>query len=214
MSSLAPVTPTEDLWGNLQIVFNYLNDSLFDSQLPDCILNFATHRGSKGYFTPKRWVKTQQVEEVETSHEISLNPMLLNEPKDIALSWLCRQMVHLWQAEYGIRHCGHQRYYNREFNDEMLRLGLPCSDDGTPQGKKTGFRQEHWIEEDGLFAKTIEAMPEDIFPWKGYQQPISKKPRVFKYACSTCQLILPALSREVHLTCNTRGCNQVMELIN
>ena len=210
---LPSTTPTQDLWGCFQNTFDYLNDVLFEGKLPQCILNFASHRGSKAYFTSRRWVATQPIDVPEISHEISLNPLLLDEPKEEAFAWLVRQMVHLWQEEFGIPNCRKQRYFNREFSDEMEALGLPCSENGTPEGKKTGFRMQHWIEPDGLFAKAVQDMPDDIFPWKGNVKPKPPKRLSYKYSCEICDASITA-PREVHLTCNTMACNQIMTLVN
>ena len=171
-----PKTPTQDVADHFQVIFDYFNEVLFEEQLPrDCMLSFATHGRSRAFFTPARWAKNG---EAITAHELSLNPMLLNEDKRYALSWLVRLMVELWQSEYGIdrtRRSQQKRYYNREYSDKMAEVGLPCSSDGTPEGKKTGYSMRHWIEKGSAFEDAVKAMPDDYFPWKGDIKPKPEK---------------------------------------
>ena len=210
-------TPTQDLWGHFQITFDYLNDSLFSGELPHCMLNFATHRGSKGFFTKGRWIKLthdhDRRENIQTAHEISLNPLLLNEPKKEALSWLVKQMVALWQLECGKYYPQQQGYYNREFTEKMEALGLPCSNDGTPEGKKTGFKMLHWIAPEGQYETAVAIMPDEYFPWKGDRKPKSPPRTIYKYRCQTCGARFTT-PQSVMATCNTKACDQVFELVN
>jgi len=206
-------TPTQDLWGHFQVTFDYLNETLFQNQLPHCMLNFATHRGSNGFFTEGRWIKMGQRDDVQTAHEISLNPFLLNEPKEDALSWLTRLMTHLWQRECGKYWPQQQGYYNREFTEQLESIGLPCSDDGTPEGKKTGFKMRHWIEPDGPYEKAIAAMPDEYFPWKGDQKPKAPPRTIYKYRCPTCGVRFSSAAM-IAATCNTKACDTLFELVN
>ncbi len=213
MTADTDTTPTQDVADHIQILFNYFNETLFGDELPtDCMLTFATHGRSKAFFTPRRWKETGQG---KTAHELSLNPTLLNDSKEVALSWLARLMVQLWQSEYGVDRSLRsleKRYYNREFADKMTDIGLPCSSDGTPVGEKMGYSMHHWIEEDGAFARAVEVMPDEYFPWKGDIKPKSERKQLYKYLCNSCGAKF-AIPVRLHLTCNTKGCNEVMEVI-
>ena len=96
-------TPTEDLWEAYSLIYGFLNETLFDNVLPDCILNFATHGRSNAFFTPARWQQKNSAKGTEhvegkgrtTAHELSLNPVLLDGPVELVLAWIVRLMVQL-----------------------------------------------------------------------------------------------------------------------
>lgn len=211
-STVNPIeNPSEDLLLHYQLAFDYLNEMLFDGKLKPCVLNFATHGRSQGYFTPGRWEKSISGLQERKAHEISLNPALLNESTETILAVLARQMVHLWQIECG-EHKPHKfGYFNREHTQMLEAIGIPASVDGTPEGEKTGYRMRHWIEPTGKFQEAMESLPEQyFFPWRGSQKPNKPKRKMVKYGCPVCGMkgIFP---RDVHMTCNTFGCNTVME---
>lgn len=213
MTPAAPITPTLDVMEHFQIIFDYFNATLFDNELSrDCMLSFATHGRSKAFFSPSRWTKNG---DRITAHELSLNPVLLNEPKEAALSWLARLMVQFWQSEHGITRSVRsleKRYYSVEFTEKMTDIGLPCSKDGTPDGEKMGYSMMHWVEKGGAFQNTMAAMPDDYFPWKGDIKPKPSQKTTYKYLCNICGARF-GIPLQLHLTCNTKGCNEVMELI-
>lgn len=204
--------PTDDLFHHFQLAYDYLNLSLFSDRLPDCILSFATHGRSKGYFTAGRWTTCdQQI----SAHEISLNPVLLDASTEEIMVWLARLMTHVWQQEYGDFPPNNKGYYNREFTLKLSAIGIEASVDGTPDGKRTGFKMLHWLEASSKFHTVLKDMPERyFFPWKGEQPERSTKQRNKQiYACSNCNLRVETPSY-AHLTCNTQACDQVMELIS
>lgn len=213
MTDSTDTTPTRDVADHIQILFDYFNASLFSSELPtDCMLTFATFGRSKAYFTPSRWKETGRE---KTAHELSLNPTLFNDPKEIALAWLVRLQVQLFQSEHGIDRSLRsleKRYYNREFSDKMAAIGLPCSSDGTPEGEKTGYTMQHWIEEGGAYEQAVKAMPDEYFPWKGDLKPKAERKKPYTYLCTACGARFTIPSYLV-LKCMTKGCDQLMDVI-
>lgn len=204
-------TPSEDLLLHYQLAFDYLNEVLFGGKLQPCVLNFATHGRSKGYFTAGRWEKSVSGLQQRKAHEISLNPTLLDESTETILAVLSRQMVTLWQEELGAYKPHKVGYYNREHTEKLEEIGIPASVDGTTDGAKTGYRMRHWIEPEGKFRKAMEEMPERyFFPWKGSQKPKAPTRKMVKYGCPTCG-IKGLFPRDVHMTCNTLACNTVLE---
>src|SRR4051795_11997675 len=120
--------PTIDQWQQYQAAFDHFNAQLFDSQLPDCILNFSRHNQnrSRGYFSPGRWHK-----DGATTHEINLSPRILITDEPIrSLSTLVHEMVHLWQYTYG--HPPKNCYHNKEWADKMEYIGLMPSHTAQP----------------------------------------------------------------------------------
>lgn len=213
-------TPTENQWECYSLMYSYLNESLFESTLPDCILNFATHGRSNGYFTPARWQhrpdENSSDEKVgqgrKTAHELSLNPVLLNGPVKNTLAWIVRLMVQLHLYEQGHNYEHQQGYYSIEFYEAMWGIGLPCSGDGRPEGKRTGYTMKHWIEPAGKFANAIKGIPEDYFPWSGEKRrsPSANKP--LQYGCPSCGARFKT-SKPISGICTTENCQEPFQLI-
>lgn len=205
-------TPTQDLWHHYELVFNYLNGDLFDEELPTCVLNFATHGGSNGYFTAERWIKTRNNEMVQSAHEISLNPHLLETSIEECLSWLTRLMVQLWVYEQEGASTA-QGYYNKTFTDKMWDIGLPATDTGTPSGKRYGFTMKHWVVPDGRFKAAMDHMPREYFPWKGdKRRPVKTKAKPLEYGCPKCGFTFKTV-RRMRGICMTEDCNTYFEEI-
>lgn len=220
-------TPTQDLWANYEAVYDYLNQELFKGQLPQVILNFATHGKSNGYFTPARWSKKPVVPrkpqrqrgrpkkakaQPQTAHELSLNPVLLQAPVQDSLSWLVRLMVQLWVYERNPEQT-QQGYFSKAFSAKMWELGVPATRDGTPEGPKTGFTMQHWIEKDGRFQRAIDGMPEEWFAWIGQRRlPVKPKAKPIKYGCPKCGMKI-ITGRPMSGICTTENCDTPFELI-
>ena len=221
-------TPTQDLWVNYEAVYDYLNQELFEGQLPQVILNFATHGKSNGYFTPARWSKKAVMlrkpqrqrgrpkkvkEQLQTAHELSLNPVLLQAPVQDCLSWLVRLMVQLWVYERNPKQT-QQGYFSKAFSAKMWELGVPATRDGTPAGPKTGFAMQHWIEKDGKFQRAIDGMPEEWFAWIGQRRlPVKQKKKPLKYGCPNCGTIITT-GKLISAICTTENCNEPFKLIS
>jgi len=82
--------------------------------------------------------------------EIALNPQQFQERgTKRVLSTLVHEMVHLWQHHYG--RPGRNGYHNREWADQMLRLGLVPRATGRASGRQTGQRVTHEVATGGAF---------------------------------------------------------------
>ena len=127
--------PTEEQYAACQFLFDYLNEQLFDEQLPPCMLTFtAKGKRSGGYFSAQGWAK-----EGEVFHEISLDPEYAkshNLKETMVL--LAHQMVHLWQYENG--RPARKGYYNRGWSARLKAIGLVPTSTGKAGGKETGQR--------------------------------------------------------------------------
>ena len=152
--------PTPAQFSAYQQAFDYLNRTLFDNSLPDCMLSFSRRRrSSHTLFTAEQW----REESGSAASEISLNIKQLceSEPIDV-LATLVRQMVHLWQERFGNPACN--GYYNREWAEKMMEIGLIPSATGLPGGKQTGQGVKHFIEPNGRFERAFRKMP-TAFLW-------------------------------------------------
>lgn len=178
----------------LQAAFDYFNDTLFKSSLPDCVLTLNRSRHSYGYFvTKENW----QDSKGEKYNEIALNPdeMILGDEhrtdKDI-MSTLVHEMCHLWQHYDGSE--PRRGYHNKDFAEKMERVGLFTTADYTWEGKRTGQNMGHLIIEGGAFDKAYENMPSEIkiechtlFKVDAKKKRANKaKKRVFVYTCPKC----------------------------
>lgn len=151
------------LYEEIKKAFEYYNKELFNNTLPECILNFERQNGSKGYFSANRFASDLRD---EFTHEIDLNPEFFKiYGLEKTLSTLVHEMVHLKIFTIG-KH-GRGRYHNKEWAEEMERVGLIPTDTGEPGGKKTGDKVTHYIQKDGLFdIKTKELLKKEyVITW-------------------------------------------------
>ena len=154
--------PTQEIYSELQNSYNFFNEELFSSELPECLITVQRKRSVKGYFA-KNWWKNSQEQSID---EIALNPDFLHEHKlKEVLSTLVHEMCHLWQSRYGSP--GRAGYHNKQWADKMESIGLMPSDTGTPGGKTTGDSMTHYILIGGKFEKSFEKLAEKgkIITW-------------------------------------------------
>jgi len=144
--SQAPVTTAE--YGTLQDAYDYFNKALFGGSLPQVLITLQRHGRARGYFSPKRFQRRDEVR--ENVHEVALNPdSFTGRTDEEILSTLTHEMAHVWQQEHG--HPGRGRYHNRQWAAKMHSIGLMPSTTGKPGGAVTGDSVSHYIIEDGPF---------------------------------------------------------------
>ena len=146
------------------------------------------------------------------AHELSLNPVLLNSPIEHTLSWLARIMVQLQLFEQGNDYDYPQGYYTKAFSDAMWAIGLPCSSDGTPTGKRTGYIMRHWVDPTGKFKRSVKDIPENYFPWRGDRRRTSAGNKSLQYACEKCGLRIRT-GKPMSGICTTQNCETPFKLI-
>ena len=151
--------PTPSQFSAYQQAFDYFNQALFESQLPDCMLSFSRRRSSSHtLFTAEQWREKAG----SAAPEISLNVKQLSEDVPIeAMATLVRQMVHLWQERNG--NPSSTGYYNREWAEKMENVGLIPTATGVPGGKRTGKGIHHFIEPNGRFERAFRKMSSECF---------------------------------------------------
>lgn len=178
--------PTTEQFLNYQKAYDYFNEYLFGGELKPCLLNFSRKNKVYGFFARERWFNE---ENNEYTHEISLNPDILDRPLDHTFATLVHEMCHQWHYDYGEKP-SKIGYHNKEWANKMLEVGL-IPDDGT--GKMTGYRVSHRIDENGMFKRAFENMPNDIkLVWKS-SSPFTntqkkKEKNKVKYTCPYCDL--------------------------
>ncbi len=154
--------PTLAMFGSLQTMWNYLNDTLFSGRLEGVLLNLSRHNPrTLGFFAPDRWEDGTD----KRVSEISLNPSNLKHrtPEQI-VSTLAHEMLHCGQHQrpdlYGTPS---RSYHNRAFADAAESIGLMTSDTGLPGGRRVGPRMTHCVIEGGAFQRAFQAMPSEWF---------------------------------------------------
>ncbi len=193
-------TPTLEQFTKYQKAWEWFNAELFGGTLQPCLLNFSRHRGSKGFFLPRRWSKGGK-----EIHEISLNPDMLNEPLEEVMGTLAHEMGHQWQWDHGSP--PRNGYHDREWAEKMVNIGLIPSDTGEPGGKPTGQSMSHYIDPDGKFIKALKRMPKEyVLPWisggaASDEKPKKPRAKKFRYTCPTCETNIWAEVEELNAAC-------------
>lgn len=198
------IQPTKEQFDAYQASFGYFNERLFQNRLPEIILNFSRRAKAYGFFAPDRW--TTQGDSPVVTHEISLNPTLMErDPKEL-YSTLVHEMCHLEHHEHG-EHLSKKGYHNKEWGGMMKAVGLYPSSTGLKDGPETGFRMTHYIVEDGLFERSFKDMPQSfLLPWKGTNElskstPVQKKRA--KYHCAACDFNVFSSKDGLLIKCGT-----------
>lgn len=154
--------PTPEVYEALQIAYDFFNASLFGGELPPCLITLQRKKGTKGYFSKNRFVRTSG----EETHEIAMNPAFFAIlTAEEVLSVLVHEMAHLWQIVKGKP--GRARYHNHEWADKMEEIGLMPTATGAPGGPRTGDRMSHYIIPNGPFQIQCRALlgTSEIIVW-------------------------------------------------
>lgn len=145
--------PTRQIYDELQAAYDYFNRELFDDGLPACIITLQRERRTYGYYSRDRFVNRQG----DLTDEIAMNPCYFGVRSiKASLSTLVHEMVHQWQYHHGKP--GRRGYHNREWADEMERLGLIPSDTGQEGGKRVGEHMSHFIAPGGPYDVACDAL--------------------------------------------------------
>ena len=130
--------PSKQTYDALQSAYDHFNHRLWCGSLPQCILLLHRKRGAHGYFHARQFLCKSSDERLD---EIALNPESLIRNERAAISTLVHEMAHLWQQHFGTP--SRKAYHNKEWANEMERIGLRPSHDGTMTGRRTGQRVTH-----------------------------------------------------------------------
>lgn len=169
-----PPNPTQLQHEALQNAYDYFNEQLFFKKLPPCLLTiFNTFGKSRigGFASPSRWTYEKGTENT-TVHQIAITTQGFKGTAKNIFSILVHEMVHVWQFEFGTP--GKYKYHTKEWVFKMKEVGLvPIS----ANGKGTGERVWHAVEEGGRFDKAFENIPKTyLLPFTsftGKKEPIS-----------------------------------------
>jgi predicted SprT family Zn-dependent metalloprotease len=178
-------TPTSEAYNPLQYAFDYFNRTLFNSELPHCVLTLRHHRKSLGYFHASQFSV-----DGNTTDEIALNAeMFALRTTKQTLSTIVHEMNHLWQQHFGKP--SFDGHHNREWAAKMQSIGLMPSNTGLPGGKPIGKRMTHYVIEGGPFDLAAEALLGTGFEIKVVERPngklvARKSASKTKFTCQSC----------------------------
>jgi predicted SprT family Zn-dependent metalloprotease len=185
------VKPTQEAYTELQDAYDFFNARLFDSQLPECLITLQREKRSFGHFQPTSFVRRSTG---ETTDEISMNPRFFatRSIRD-TLSTLVHEMVHLWQAHSG-QDKSRKGYHNKEWSDQMERIGLMPSNTGQPGGKKVGEKMSHYIIAGGLFDIACNGLITEAFQlsWMDRHPVVMTQPPVPPETAAAAGMQLPS----------------------
>lgn len=154
-----PSSPTEEFYKLLSSAFDHFNGSLFQGQLPSCLLTVQRESNTLGYFSPERWGNRRG----EKAHEIAINPAYFSSHSLIeVLQTLVYEQCHLWQQVFG-RKKSRLGYHNREWAAKMESIGLMPSHTGMVGGKKTGQQMSDYPVPGGPFLLSCKNLVENGF---------------------------------------------------
>jgi len=143
-------SPTEESYTELETAYNYLNETLFNGELPPCLITFQRVNNVYGYHSGNRWVNRKGVK----TDEIAMNPTYFaTRSTKKTLSTLGHEMVHLWQLYFG--KAGRGRYHNKQWAKKMREIGLQPFNTKN-ENRETGDQVSHTIIEKGRFDIAID----------------------------------------------------------
>jgi predicted SprT family Zn-dependent metalloprotease len=177
--------PTSAEYTGLIEAFNYFNDRLFESRLPRSLITLRANRNSYGFFCGKRFGDSNGT----VVDEIALNPQYFKDCSiENILSTLAHEMCHLEQHTFGSP--SREGYHNKEFAALMKRIGLHPSSTGSPGGKETGQRIDHYIVDGGPFSAACAELVSTGFAIKfaDIKKDREKTPSKMKYSCVSCNI--------------------------
>ncbi|MEM9363662.1 MAG: SprT family zinc-dependent metalloprotease [Bacteroidota bacterium] len=138
--------PTEEFYPWLQLIYDHFNETLFEGELPDCMITVMRKKGTLGIFSPVRWKKNNET----STDEIGINPSYFDQyPFIEILQTMAHEMCHQWQYHFGKP--SRYTYHNKEWAKKMESIGLMPSHNGKPGGEKTGQKMSDYPVANGLF---------------------------------------------------------------
>ena len=183
--------PSSDVARALERAHDHFAAALWAGlDMPRPVFVWQRKKGSRGHFHGQLW---QAAGRNVAADEISLNPDTMEARSDEELlSTLVHEMCHQWQHHHG--DASRPGYHNKEWADEMERIGLMPSSTGEPGGKRVGQKMSHYILDCGAFEEACKALAASgwEFPWRSLntEKPAkAKKPKAqskAKYTCPEC----------------------------
>lgn len=152
----------------LSQIFNRFNDELFEARLGERLnlddIVFTLQRKNKqiGLLSYKQFKSPVVDNSFQYAHEISLNPEYLAiAPKIEVLRVFCQELTRLYRYLHGTQKDMKTDYYDEEFGEFLMVIGLHPSNTGKLGGKEVGKKMSSYIYPDGAFLELCNAMAEE-----------------------------------------------------
>lgn len=141
--------PALEAYKELQEAYDFFNERLFDSELPEILITLQRGKNTFGYFAPKRFAGKSELS------EIAMNPSYFGS-RSLAdtLSTVVHEMAHAWRFYCVEKQC-RGGYHDKVWANKMEAVGLMPSSTGREGGRKTGQQVSHYIMQDGPFQKAV-----------------------------------------------------------
>lgn len=155
---------TLQFYEELQLVYDRLNEKLFNNELPDCLITLQRINKNTGYWSENRFASTE--DDTAYTHELALNPDYFGtQPLLNIFKCYAHEMCHMQQSIFG--EPSKRSYHNAEFATFMLKIGLIMTDDGTSEGRTTGEKMSEIVVPDGLFIQVCNELVDEgrIIKW-------------------------------------------------
>jgi predicted SprT family Zn-dependent metalloprotease len=202
---------TQEFYTNLQTAYNYFNEKLFQSELPQCMVTLNRKNNAKGYFCPQ--VFAQLTDPLNFIAEISLNPDHFTRPIKEILSTLVHKMCHLWCEIRGYK--SRKGFHSKQWVIKMKEIGLtPIDKNGVE--KESAAQMTHKINEGDLFDticdKLLEEIKFDLVNLPNQKEKKEKEKTRFKYFCeNNCDDAEFTGKRDLKVICASCGGQFLME---
>jgi len=197
----------------LELLFDKFNDKFFESSLsrPVITLSEEGRRRAFGWFITEKWVDGKKVK----YHEINICPEYLDRPIEEVCGTLLHEMVHLKNAQSGLKDCHRNGlYHTKKFQICAEQHGLNVT-----KTTKHGWSDTSLKAETLDFIKTLKLEAFDLFQNFNFSSDdnteggdeVERKPKTSssrKYVCSKCELSIRA-TKEVRVRCE--DCDVLMQ---
>lgn len=109
--------------GQLEKMYNTINQDLFQGELPTPIITVQSKPGTMGHTTvSKIWRKKDS-----QTYELNIAAEVLDYPIEETLDTMIHEMVHLYCREHDIKETSRNGvYHNKKFKEEAEKRGLTC----------------------------------------------------------------------------------------
>lgn len=109
--------------GQLEHIYNALNQDFFEGELPTPIITVQSKPGTCGHFTTSKVWKRKD----DHTYELNIAAEVLNYPIEDTLDTMLHEMVHLYCRENDIQDTSRGgKYHNKRFKAEAEKRGLTC----------------------------------------------------------------------------------------
>ena len=120
---MKPTTKMSRAVGQLEKIYNCLNEDFFKGALPVPIITVQSKPGTYGHCSvAKVWQRPDG-----NTYELNIAAEVLNYPIEETLDTMIHEMVHLYCRENGIKETSRGgKYHNGKFKAEAEKRGLEC----------------------------------------------------------------------------------------